>query len=176
MSLPDTIFILLAALLLFGPKKLPEIARQVGKLMAELRRASNEFKFQMEDELRQADEAERRKKAEAAAAAAATAVASTTTTAAPTLPAPTTVTLELPSTGAPIANHISTRAARSLDILTPEPSAPGLFPPSSTSLAEEESAGTSAELPPSAAPESAESPISSSDPVAATPATSKGNA
>jgi sec-independent protein translocase protein TatB len=111
MSLPDTIFILLAALLLFGPKKLPEIARQVGKLMAELRRASNEFKFQMEDELRQADEAERRKKAEAAAAATSAAVASTTTTAAPTLPAPTPVTLELPSTGAPIANHVSPHAA-----------------------------------------------------------------
>ena len=137
MSLPDTIFILLAALLLFGPKKLPEIARQVGKLMAELRRASNEFKFQMEDELRQADEAERRKKAEAAAAATSAAVASTTTTAAPTLPAPTPVTLELPSTGAPIANRVSPRAADLLPsqdqpataTTNAEPVTPDLAPP-----------------------------------------------
>jgi sec-independent protein translocase protein TatB len=137
MSLPDTIFILLAALLLFGPKKLPEIARQVGKLMAELRRASNEFKFQMEDELRQADEAERRKKAEAAAAATSAAVASTTTTAAPTLPAPTPVTLELPSTGAPIANRVSPHAADLLPsedhpataTTNAEPVTPDLAPP-----------------------------------------------
>ena len=76
MSLPDTIFILLGALILFGPKKLPEIARQAGKLLGELRRASNEFKFQMEEELRLADDAERRRKAEANAGTAAAAPAS----------------------------------------------------------------------------------------------------
>jgi len=55
MSLPDTIFIFVLALIIFGPKKLPEIGRQVGKLVGEFRRASNEFKFQIEEELRQAD-------------------------------------------------------------------------------------------------------------------------
>ena len=40
------------ALLLFGPKKLPELARQLGKLMADFRRASNEFRTQMAEELR----------------------------------------------------------------------------------------------------------------------------
>jgi sec-independent protein translocase protein TatB len=41
----------LLALVLFGPKKLPEMARQAGKLLAELRRASNEFRSQIETEI-----------------------------------------------------------------------------------------------------------------------------
>ena len=55
MSLPDTIFIFGLALVIFGPKKLPEIGRQLGKLVLEFRRASNEFKMQIEEELRAAE-------------------------------------------------------------------------------------------------------------------------
>jgi len=44
MHFGDSIFIFLLALVLFGPKKLPEIGRTIGKLLAEFRRASNEFK------------------------------------------------------------------------------------------------------------------------------------
>ncbi len=62
MSLPDTIFIFALALVIFGPKKLPEIGRQLGKLVLEFRRASNEFKMQIEEELRSAEEADRQKK------------------------------------------------------------------------------------------------------------------
>src|ERR1700692_4754780 len=62
--------LLFLALLLFWPKKLPEPARQLGKLMAEFRRASNEFRMQMEDELRIADQEEQRKKIAAMEAAA----------------------------------------------------------------------------------------------------------
>jgi TatA/E family protein of Tat protein translocase len=51
MSFSETIFLFFLALLVFGPKKLPEIARQAGKLLAELRRASNEFKAQIETEI-----------------------------------------------------------------------------------------------------------------------------
>lgn len=69
-SLGDSAFIFFLALLLFGPKKLPELARQLGKLMAEFRRASNEFKMQMEEELRLADQAEQQKKTAALEAAA----------------------------------------------------------------------------------------------------------
>jgi sec-independent protein translocase protein TatB len=61
MSLPDTIFIFGLALIIFGPKKLPEIGRQLGKLVLEFRRASNEFKMQIEDELRSAELADRQK-------------------------------------------------------------------------------------------------------------------
>jgi sec-independent protein translocase protein TatB len=51
MSFSDTIFLFFLALILFGPKKLPGIARQAGRLLAELRRASNEFKSQIETEI-----------------------------------------------------------------------------------------------------------------------------
>ncbi len=69
-SFGDSIFLFVLALILFGPKKLPELARQLGKLMAEFRRASNEFRVQMEDELRVADQAERQKQIAAIEAAA----------------------------------------------------------------------------------------------------------
>jgi len=51
MSFSDTIFLFFLVLVLFGPKKLPEMARQAGRLLAELRRASNEFKSQIETEI-----------------------------------------------------------------------------------------------------------------------------
>lgn len=58
MSLSDSIFIFVLALIIFGPKKLPEIAKQLGRLVGEFRRASNEFKFQIEEELRQSERAD----------------------------------------------------------------------------------------------------------------------
>lgn len=67
MHFADSIVIFLLALILFGPKKLPEIARQIGKLMVELRRASNEFKAQIDDELRTMEQQDRQKKWEAEA-------------------------------------------------------------------------------------------------------------
>src|SRR5579875_3449475 len=68
MHFADYTLILVLALILFGPKKLPDIARQIGKLMVEFRRASNEFKAQIEDELRAMEQQDRQKKLEAAAA------------------------------------------------------------------------------------------------------------
>ena len=60
-SLPDTAVIVFLGLLLFGPKGLAKIARQAGKLMGEFRRASNEFRMQMEEELRVSEQADRLK-------------------------------------------------------------------------------------------------------------------
>jgi sec-independent protein translocase protein TatB len=51
MSFSETIFLFLLALIIFGPKKLPEIARQVGRYLNEFKRASNEFKAQIEQEI-----------------------------------------------------------------------------------------------------------------------------
>jgi sec-independent protein translocase protein TatB len=51
MNFSETIFLFFLALIIFGPKKLPEIARQIGKVLAEFRRASNEFKTQIEHEI-----------------------------------------------------------------------------------------------------------------------------
>ena len=70
-SFPDSAVLILLVLLLFGNwKKLPELARQFGKLMADFRRASNEFRNQMEDELRLSEQADRQKQAATAEAAA----------------------------------------------------------------------------------------------------------
>jgi TatA/E family protein of Tat protein translocase len=88
MSLPDTIFIFGLALVIFGPKKLPEIGRQLGKLMLEFRRASNEFKMQIDEELRAAEHADRQKEL-AAPVVAATPVA--VAEPAPEAPAETTI-------------------------------------------------------------------------------------
>ena len=60
----DSVILMIMALVVFGPRRLPQIGRQIGKLMYEFRKASNDFKFQMEEELRQSEEAERRKKEE----------------------------------------------------------------------------------------------------------------
>ncbi len=60
----DTMLLMVLALVVFGPRRLPMIGRQLGKLMYEFRKASNDFKFQMEEELRNAEEADRRKKEE----------------------------------------------------------------------------------------------------------------
>lgn len=74
LSVPHMIVVFVIVLVVFGPQKLPELARGLGKLMAEFRKASTDFKSAFEEEMRdlerQAREVERRK-AEAASAAAA---------------------------------------------------------------------------------------------------------
>jgi Tat protein translocase TatB subunit len=50
-SFSEIAFLVLLGLILFGPKRLPEIARQMGKFMAEFKRASNEFQSQIHDEI-----------------------------------------------------------------------------------------------------------------------------
>ncbi len=51
----EMIFLFFLALILFGPKKLPEIGRTIGRFMNEFRRASNEFRSQIESEINAAD-------------------------------------------------------------------------------------------------------------------------
>lgn len=52
----ELILILIIALVVFGPKKLPELGRSLGKTLAEFRRASNEIKQSIEKELQDTDE------------------------------------------------------------------------------------------------------------------------
>ncbi len=49
--MPDVLFILILALIIFGPKKLPEIARQLAKYMAQFRVMREDLKRQLEGEL-----------------------------------------------------------------------------------------------------------------------------
>jgi TatA/E family protein of Tat protein translocase len=51
LGMPELMMIMLLALLLFGPKKLPEIGKQVGKALGEFRRASNDLKRSIQDEV-----------------------------------------------------------------------------------------------------------------------------
>jgi sec-independent protein translocase protein TatA len=57
---PEFVLILILALLLFGPRRLPEIGRTLGKAMAELRNATREFRVGLERDV----ELERGQKAE----------------------------------------------------------------------------------------------------------------
>ena len=52
LSIPHMIVVFLVVLVVFGPQKLPELARSFGKLMAEFRKASNDFKNAFEEEMR----------------------------------------------------------------------------------------------------------------------------
>jgi sec-independent protein translocase protein TatB len=75
LSIPHMIVVFVIVLVVFGPQKLPELARGLGKLMAEFRKASTDFKSAFEEEMRdlerQAREVERKKQALLAEASAA---------------------------------------------------------------------------------------------------------
>src|SRR5271156_690346 len=79
LSIPHMVVLFIIVLVVFGPNKLPELARGFGKLMAEFRKASTDFKGAFEQEMREMERqnvlAERKKAAEAAASAAAVAAA-----------------------------------------------------------------------------------------------------
>jgi len=51
LGMPELIFIFVLALLIFGPKKLPELGKSLGKGLAEFKRASNELKSSLEEEI-----------------------------------------------------------------------------------------------------------------------------
>jgi len=106
------IVVFLVVLVVFGPQKLPELARSFGKLMAEFRKASNDFKNAFEEEMRdlerQARIAELKKQvaeANAAATAATNKPAETPATLA-TLP-PSEPTTPAPETGVPVVNPVA---------------------------------------------------------------------
>jgi TatA/E family protein of Tat protein translocase len=51
LGMPELILIFVVALLLFGPRKMPDIGRSIGRALGEFRRASNEFRRTIEDEV-----------------------------------------------------------------------------------------------------------------------------
>jgi len=53
LSFSHLLIVFLIALVAFGPQKLPELARALGKAMAEFRKASNELRSAMEEEMRE---------------------------------------------------------------------------------------------------------------------------
>jgi TatA/E family protein of Tat protein translocase len=101
LSVPHMIVVFLVVLVVFGPQKLPELARTFGKLMAEFRKASGEFKSAFEEEMRdlerQARIAELKKQAAEATAAAAAALKNPVDAATLASPAGTSGTPEAPA-------------------------------------------------------------------------------
>lgn len=63
LSLPHLIIVFVVALVVFGPEKMPELARNVGKFMAEFRRMTGEFKSTFEGHMRELErEADERRR------------------------------------------------------------------------------------------------------------------
>jgi sec-independent protein translocase protein TatA len=92
-GMPELIIILVIALIIFGPRKLPELGRSLGRSIGEFKRASNELRNTLEEEIRVEEQREQRAaiRAEQDSAVAA---------AAPSAPTPST-----PVTPAPPANE-----------------------------------------------------------------------
>ena len=58
-GMPELVIILVIALIIFGPRKLPELGRSLGRSIGEFKRASNELKSTLEEEIRVEETRER---------------------------------------------------------------------------------------------------------------------
>jgi TatA/E family protein of Tat protein translocase len=55
-GMPELIIILVIALIIFGPRKLPELGKSLGRSLSEFKRASNELRSTLEEEIRIEDQ------------------------------------------------------------------------------------------------------------------------
>jgi sec-independent protein translocase protein TatB len=69
LSLPHLVVLFVLALMVFGPQKLPELARMLGKATAEFRKMTNDFRYALEDEVRELERNTRIRDEEIATAA-----------------------------------------------------------------------------------------------------------
>jgi sec-independent protein translocase protein TatA len=75
LGMPELVIIFVIALIVFGPRKLPELGKSLGKSLAEFKRASNELRNSLEEEIRVEEERDRVTKTAPAAPVAAAAAA-----------------------------------------------------------------------------------------------------
>jgi sec-independent protein translocase protein TatA len=71
LGMPELIVIFVIALIIFGPRKLPELGRSLGKSIAEFKRASNELKSTLEEEIRLEEQKQKQEEASKAVQASA---------------------------------------------------------------------------------------------------------
>jgi sec-independent protein translocase protein TatB len=69
LSFPHLVVLFVIALIIFGPQKLPELARMLGKATAEFRKMTSDFRFALEDEVRELERQTRIHEEEIASAA-----------------------------------------------------------------------------------------------------------
>ena|SRR5438309_728995 len=93
-GMPELIIILVIALIIFGPRKLPELGRSLGRSINEFKKASNELRSTLEEEIRVDEQREK-----ATAAASATPPAATPPPVDATTVSRTTTTSSEPGTG-----------------------------------------------------------------------------
>ncbi len=96
-GMPELVIIFVVALIVFGPRKLPELGRSLGKSLSEFKRASNELRSTLEDEIRMDEQREAqaaRAKEQAARAAAG--------------PTPVDAAANTPSAGTAAGDHAAT--------------------------------------------------------------------
>ena len=68
LSFPHLVVLFVIALIIFGPQKLPELARMLGKATAEFRKMTNDFRYALEDEVREIERQTRIREEETASA------------------------------------------------------------------------------------------------------------
>jgi TatA/E family protein of Tat protein translocase len=66
--MPELIVIFVIALIIFGPRKLPELGRSLGRSLNEFKRASNELKHTLDEEIRVEEQKAEQKSADSARA------------------------------------------------------------------------------------------------------------
>jgi len=97
LGFPELIVIFVIALIIFGPRKLPEIGRSLGKSLAEFKKASNDLRNTLEEEIRLDEHRSQIDAARAAQVAQAT--------------PPVQVTTTVPQTGEPVPVHKTEQGA-----------------------------------------------------------------
>jgi sec-independent protein translocase protein TatA len=64
-GMPEMIIILVVALIIFGPRKLPELGKSLGRSLNEFKKASNDLRNTLEDEIRVEERKEQRAQVDA---------------------------------------------------------------------------------------------------------------
>jgi sec-independent protein translocase protein TatA len=86
-GMPELVIILVIALIIFGPRKLPELGRSLGRSIGEFKKASNELRSTLEEEIRIEEQRDSRSAMKAEQASAVAAGTATASPAEPTTPA-----------------------------------------------------------------------------------------
>jgi TatA/E family protein of Tat protein translocase len=147
LSFPHLVVLFVIALIIFGPEKLPELARMLGKATSEFRKMTNDFRYALEDEVRDLDRQNRIREQESALAASRAAQPPAFTTETSANPE-NTVAREVPNTvvTAPIEPPPAepSPAVPSDDVSAAPPAEPAAPPPEAVSVPHEKSSDDNA--------------------------------